>query len=235
MKNFSVVIPALNPTNKLLFYVDELLNENIPQIIVVNDGSKKECKPIFSQLRAKQRCIVLQHEVNRGKGQALKTAFQYVLQNERNRDIVTADCDGQHSVEDVLKVGKALEEFHNGLILGVRNFREKHVPLRSYLGNTLTIFIFTLLFRCKLKDTQTGLRGIPYEFLNAITNLLGDRYEYEMNVLIYAARNKIPIKEMPIQTLYFHNNSNSYYHPLKDSLKILGMIISNFRTSNEQR
>lgn len=234
MKNFSVVIPALNPTNKLIFYVDELLKENIPQIIIVNDGSKKECEPIFSQLRNKERCIVLQHKVNRGKGQALKTAFQYVLKNGGNQNIVTADCDGQHSVEDVLKVGNVLENF-KGIVLGVRNFKEKHVPFRSFLGNTLTIIIFNLFFHCKLKDTQTGLRGIPFEMLTTISNLLGDRYEYEMNVLIYVARNNIPIKEVPIQTLYFNNNSNSYYQPLKDSLKIFSTIISSFRTSNEQR
>lgn len=232
MRNFLVVIPSLNPTNDLITYVDELLKENIPEIIIVNDGSKEECHSIFTHLKNKERCIVLQHETNRGKGQALKTAFQYVLKKGSYRGIVTADCDGQHSVQDVLKVGEALTKFHNGIILGVRNFQEKYVPFRSYLGNTITNFIFKLLFRYELKDTQTGLRGIPFEQLKILTSLLGDRYEYEMNVLIYVARNKLIIKEVPIHTLYFNNNVNSYYQPIKDSVKILRTIISSLRTTD---
>lgn len=235
MKNFLIVIPALNPTNELIFYVDELLKENIPQIIVVNDGSKKECESIFSQINNKNRCIVLHHEKNYGKGQALKTAFQYVLNKGEHQGVVTADCDGQHSVSDVIKIGDALSTFHDGIILGVRNFQEKHVPFRSYLGNTITNFIFKFLFRYELQDTQTGLRGIPFEQLKLITQLLGERYEYEMNVLIHMARNKLTIKEIPIQTLYFNNNSHSFYHPVKDSIKIFNTIISSFRTTNEQR
>lgn len=235
MRNFIVVIPALNPTEQLIHYVDELLKENIPQVIIVNDGSKKKCEFIFTQIQNKKRCIVLKHERNLGKGQALKTAFQYVLNKGSYRGVVTADCDGQHSVEDVVKVGEALIDVQHGIILGVRNFKEKHVPFRSYIGNTITIFIFNLLFGCKLKDTQTGLRGIPFELLNSIATIFGDRYEYEMNMLIYAAKNQLIIKEVPIHTLYFNKNENSYYHPLKDSLKILRAIIFNFRSTNEER
>lgn len=233
MRNFIVVIPALNPSEELIHYVDKLLKENIPQVIVVNDGSKGECNFIFKQIQNKKRCIVLEHERNLGKGQALKTAFQYVLNKGSYRGIVTADCDGQHSVEDVVNVGEALTDIQQGIILGVRNFKEKHVPFRSYLGNTITVFIFHLLFKYKLQDTQTGLRGIPFELLKSITTIFGDRYEYEMNVLIYATKNQLTIKEVPIHTLYFNKNTNSYYQPLKDSLKILRTIILSFRASSE--
>jgi len=224
MRNFIVVIPALNPTIELITYVEELLKENIPQVIVINDGSKVECDSIFTQIRDKQRCVVLEHEINRGKGQALKTAFQYILKERTKLGVVTADCDGQHSVQDVIKVGEALKDFQTGIVLGVRNFKGENIPLRSYLGNTITISIYNLLFGYKVKDTQTGLRGIPYELLRSITYLQGDRYEYEMNVLIYAARNKLTIKEVEIHTLYFDKNANSYYHPIKDSLRILKSI-----------
>lgn len=232
MRDFLVVIPAFNPTASLIHYVHKLIDEKIPSIIVVNDGSRKEFMPIFERLAKVKGCTVLHHKENLGKGQALKTAFHHVLEKGVPWNVVTADCDGQHSVSDVLQVGEALQNIQDGIVLGTRNFREKSVPFRSLIGNILTNRIFHLLFSYPLKDTQTGLRGIPFPELASITKLHGDRYEYEMNMLIFMAKQQATIKEVPIQTLYFNNNANSYYHPFKDSLKILNTILFNIRISN---
>lgn len=233
MKDFSVLIPALNPTESLIEYVRDLLNEEIPQIVVINDGSKEACQHIFTELNNFPRCTILTHEINKGKGQSLKTGFQYLLGHCSVSGIVTADADGQHSVEDVIKVGEALHDFQEGIILGVRNFHDANVPFRSYLGNTITSSIFGWLFKVHLKDTQTGLRGIPKKMLVPFTSLRGKRYEYEMNMLIEVSKRNLKIAEIPIHTLYFDNNKSSYYHPIKDSFIILRIIISGyFRKSN---
>lgn len=233
MPKLCVVIPALNPTSKLIEYIEELLQSPISQIIVVNDGSKNVCRSIFETISRLPRCTVLTHHKNKGKGRALKTAFQYILNYCSVDGVITADADGQHAIEDVLNVGKALQNHPQNLILGVRNFEESNVPFRSFIGNKLTSKIFRLLFNIPLYDTQTGLRGIPIQMLSFFQSIDGERYEYEMNMLIIVAKKKIPIKQVPIQTIYINGNKSSYYHPIKDSLKIMTMIMTGVITTKK--
>lgn len=226
MKQVCVIIPALNPTNQLITYIYELLDHNVSQIVVVNDGSMDCCNTIFQQIALIPNCTVLVHEKNKGKGRALKTAFEHVLTLQHLHGVITADADGQHSVQDVIHIANRLKDVEDGLLLGVRNFDLDQVPVRSYIGNKLTCMLFQLLFKTKLQDTQTGLRGIPINMLPMLLSLEGERYEYEMNMLIAAVKRKIPIRQIPIQTIYINKNESSYYHPIKDSLKIFSMIIS---------
>lgn len=229
MNNFAIIIPALNPTTSLIHYIKQLFVEGAKQVIVVNDGSKEECTDIFTELSKIEGCTVLTHQKNRGKGRALKTAFAYFLKHNHDMaGVITADADGQHSIEDVGKIARALVDHHQGIILGSRDFGEAGVPLKSFLGNRVTSTIFQCLYGTKLKDTQTGLRGIPKDELPWIIELKGERYEYEINMLIYARKMNVKILEVPIQTLYFNNNSGSHYNPLADSLKVFMKLISGF-------
>ncbi|GBF12600.1 glycosyltransferase family 2 protein [Tepidibacillus sp. HK-1] len=229
MRNYAIIIPALNPTNSLVDYVKSLLEEGAAQIIVVNDGSKEELDDIFTELNKIEGCTVLTHETNQGKGRALKTAFQYYLEFHKDLEgVITADADGQHSLEDVYKVAKAIENSDQGIVLGVRDFSKPNVPFRSNIGNRITSLIFRLLFGYKLEDTQTGLRGIPNKILPQIQELKGERYEYEINMLIYTTKMNIKISEVPIQTLYFNNNAGSHYKSILDSIRVLSILISGF-------
>lgn len=226
MNKVCVIIPALNPTYDLIDYIYDLLRQNVSQVVVVNDGSKASTIPIFTKIENMPKCTVLTHKINKGKGRALKTAFQHVLKHLNVEGVITADADGQHSVQDVIKIGKALNTVQNALLLGVRDFNQNHVPTRSYIGNKITSFLYKLIFKINLIDTQTGLRGIPINILPAFLTLEGERYEYEMNMLIVAAKRKLPIKQIPIQTIYIDKNKSSYYHPIKDSYQIFTTIIS---------
>ncbi|MGV3466277.1 MAG: glycosyltransferase [Heyndrickxia sp.] len=229
MKESAVIIPVLNPEDSLIDYVGELLNNGAPQIIVVNDGSDKELLPIFEKLASMERCTVLTHEVNRGKGRALKTAFAYFLKNFRGlAGVITADADGQHTVKDVYRIADELERNAEGIILGVRDFDKANIPKRSLIGNKLTSFIFRLLYGYNIKDTQTGLRGIPTKVLPAFVKLKGERYEYEMNVLIQAKKMNLTMSEIPIETVYFNNNEGSHYNSIVDSTRIFIRLISGF-------
>ncbi|MBS4179530.1 glycosyltransferase family 2 protein [Lederbergia citrea] len=236
MIDCTVIIPALNPNESLIEYVKTLLSEGVGHIIVVNDGSLEDLKYIFTELSMIESCTVLAHKENSGKGRALKTGFKHYL-NQKNAitGVITADADGQHSVEDVCKVAKALVNSNEGIFFGVRDFNESNIPVRSYFGNRITSFIFQLLFRYRLKDTQTGLRGIPHSELKWISELKGERYEYEMNMLINAAKRKIKINEIPIQTLYFNNNASSHYNPIIDSIIIFHKLITEFFHSTYTR
>ena len=224
------VIPSLNPDIKLVNYVDGLIKVGFKKIIIINDGSKKECDKYFKMLK-NENCIILNHCVNQGKGRGLKTAINYYLDNNLNIEylgIITADCDGQHTPKDTLKVALSLLENPQTLILGTRDFDSKNVPFRSKFGNKITTIIFKLLYGKKINDTQTGLRAIPNHFLATCLNLIREKYDYEINMLIETVRKKIEIKEEIIETIYIEDNKSSHFHPVKDSLKIYRVLFNQF-------
>ena len=103
-----VVIPAYEPPENFIDYVREVV-KSAKAVVVVNDGSKDDFNPVFDAIAKIEGATVLGYGENRGKGSALKYAFSYCIENfDENDIIVTADCDGQHSVRDVLReIGRA--------------------------------------------------------------------------------------------------------------------------------
>lgn len=213
MKDVVLVIPSLNPDEKIIRLIKELKNNNFENIIVVNDGSNTDT--YFKKLD----CIILNHETNLGKGQALKTAFKYYLDNFNSyKGIVMLDSDYQHSVKDVCKVAKLIKK--NTLILGVRDFNNKNVPFKSKFGNKITSFVFNKKYGKYISDTQTGLRGISSDLIEKFVTLEGDRFEYEINMLKDSIKINVLIKEVKIDTIYIEKNKSSNFKVLKDSYKI---------------
>ncbi len=222
--NYSVLIPAYNPDEKLLTLVQGLVAAHCP-VVIVDDGSEKKDATIFDALAGLTGVVVLRHETNQGKGEALKTGMAYLKDNHADRiGIVCVDADGQHSVDDALKVGKLLEANPMSLILGVREF-QADVPWRSRFGNCLTRCVFHALTGLKLSDTQSGLRGIPMRQVPHYLKISAHRYEFEMEQLVCARRLGIPILETPIQTIYAPGNRNSHFNPILDSLRIYFVFI----------
>ena len=168
-----VVIPAYEPDEKLISVVDQLVNETDYSVIVVDDGSSEACRPIFDALENK--AIVLHHDVNRGKGRAMKTAFAYVAENEsfdREDGIITVDADGQHLLADIVAVSDKWEENKAALVLGGRRFTG-NVPLRSRLGNGITRFVFAITTGIRVYDTQTGLRAFGVNAVDTMLSIAG--------------------------------------------------------------
>ena len=95
---------------------------------------------------------------------------------------------------------------------------EKGVPFRSRLGNLWTIAEFRLLTGRTVHDTQTGLRGIPFELLPGLLNLPGERYDYEIAMLVSAALSAGGCREIPIETVYERGNRTSHFRPLADTV-----------------
>jgi glycosyltransferase involved in cell wall biosynthesis len=214
-----VVIPAYEPAPLLVGLVRDLSADG-RTIVVVDDGSSAQCAATFASLAACANVVVLAHAVNLGKGQALKTAFNYVLLHTPADavGVVTADADGQHLAADVRRVAERLERASGALVLGSRRF-EGCVPLRSRIGNVITRAVFRFLIGRSLVDTQTGLRGIPQQFLGELTQLEAGRYEFELEMLVRAAERGMAIEEIPIQTVY-GSFARSHFNPLRDSLRI---------------
>lgn len=219
----ALIVPAYHPTLDMLEMLERFDADERFEIVVVNDGSGEEYDSIFDRIPA--RCILLKHEQNRGKGAALKTAMRYILEKLPQCDCaVTADADGQHRFEDIMRVSELALEHPNTLVLGSRRF-DGQVPLRSRLGNGLTRQVFAAASGVKVYDTQTGLRAFGRPEMEKFVEISGERYEYEINMLLYAARNGVAILEETIQTVYINDNSASSFNPLRDSLKIYFCIL----------
>ena len=231
MKNIFVVVPTLEPDEKIMGKFIKELHKEFENILVVNDGSSKHHDEFFESLE-KDGIHVFKHYKNFGKGRALKNALNYLLNNYENiLGIVTCDCDGQHSVKDIKKCAKSLKENPDKLILGVRDFDDDKVPAKSKFGNKITRNIFKLFIGLEISDTQTGLRAFSKELMVKFMALPGERYEYETNMLIECKDEDILLEEVEIETIYLNNNVNSHFNPLKDSIMIYKLFAKYFLVS----
>ena len=218
-----VVIPAYEPDEKLLRVVAELKRDTDYAIVVVNDGSSEAAEPVFAALP--EGVTLLRHAQNRGKGRALKTAYEYIAAHfPQSEGIVTVDADGQHLPADVVRVSEDWEAHPEALVLGSRRFTGT-VPWRSRAGNAITRVVFRLSTGVSVYDTQTGLRAFAVSSIPMMLEMRGERYEYEINVLLYATRQHMPIREVTIETVYIADNASSHFHPMRDSWRIYKMIL----------
>lgn len=223
-----VLIPSLEPDDRLPAYITQLMENGFSRVVVVNDGSAPSYQPIFDRIST-LGATVLGYAVNQGKGEALKTGYRWILEHEPDCiGVLTADADGQHTVPDCLKLAEALRSGEDALWLGSRDFNLPNIPPKSRTGNKLTSLVFKLLYGVWLPDTQTGLRAFPRGELAFMAEVPGARYEYEMNVLIACARRKLPIHAITIETIYENNNEGTHFHPIRDSWRIYKVILGNF-------
>ena len=229
LSKISVVLPSLDPDEKLIAVVDGLLEYGFTDIILVNDGSKQENLHYFTDLAAQHPEIhLLHHEVNKGKGAALKNAFRWFLANRPDGyGVVTVDGDNQHHPADtraccehMLKTGHT--------VLGCRDFNQADVPARSSFGNKTTSAIFKIFVGMTISDTQTGLRAIPRGVLKELVEVYGDRFEYETNMLLAFKTKGIDFDEVKIRTVYIEENKSSHFRVIHDSWRIYKLILAHF-------
>ncbi len=235
-KRYKIIIPAYEPEEGLIDFIKELRSQIASDIILVDDGSGEEYKGIFDRLQEDLGCVVLTHYRNMGKGRALKDAFNFCLNSyEDMKGCITADSDGQHSPKDIERCMNELAAYPDRLILGVRDFSGKDIPGKSKFGNKTTIAVVKLFCGMKISDTQTGLRAIPRAFMEEILTTAGERFDYEMNMLI-DSKYLCPIKEVPIETIYeSKSNHRTHFDPIRDSIriyKIFGKMFLHFTISS---
>lgn len=227
-----IIIPAYEPDERLITLLKDMVKENVGPIIIVNDGSGDEYDSIFSEAQEiilDNKGVILSHKTNQGKGRALKTAFEYVIKNQNNLiGVVTADSDGQHTPNCISKVRDKLMTEPNNLILGVRCFDKEDIPWKSRIGNNITEIVFRYISGVHVTDTQTGLRGIPKKFMQELLFVEGERFEFEMRMLLEASK-KYCITEVKIETVYDSvENHQTHFNPIKDSIKIYRILGASF-------
>ncbi|MEA4862513.1 MAG: glycosyltransferase [Victivallaceae bacterium] len=222
----AIIVPSLNPDHAIVDLVCGLRKTCKNPIIAVDDGSTEPARVLFDELEQIENVEVLRHNVNLGKGRALKTAFNHFLNRYGDNGIgcVTVDGDGQHAIPDIMKCVEELSMHPDRLVLGVRDFSLPGIPFKSRFGNNLTKWIFRVMVNCRVSDTQTGLRGIGRNFMKILMNTPGERFEFETEMLLAAKRRKVSFDEVPIDTIYLDQNRATHFDPITDSIRIYGVI-----------
>ena len=210
----AVIIPAFN-TAKTIGTLIEKIHKDYPQldIVVVDDDSADQT---FS-LAQKTKAIVLQHKVNQGKGEALKTGFNYAKEKKYSY-VITMDADLQHDSQHIKDFLQKAEADKTDFILGIRNFSFQNMPWDRVLTNFITSVILTLLSGQKIKDGQSGCRMISEKVLKSI-RLKCKKYDLESEILIKAGRKGFKIQSVEISTIY--EGSKSFINPFLDTGRFL--------------
>lgn len=225
-----ILIPAFEPSARLPELVAELrAADGALRVVVVDDGSGARFASRFAETAA-AGAEVLRHPVNRGKGAALKTGFRHVVGRHPDETVVTADADGQHLVDDILRVGDASRRRSatgdtRTVVLGCRAF-DGAVPWRSRLGNDGSRVLFRIASGWSLSDTQTGLRAMPCGMLDWLLEVPGERFEYEQRALLRLRGAGFRAHEVPIRTIYLEENAASHFRPLADSVRVLLPVLA---------
>lgn len=217
-----VIIPAYKPDRRMVSFVKEL-DENGIKSLVVDDGSGEEYSEIFGEASA--YASIVHHDVNMGKGSALRTGISKVKELfPECTHFTTADADGQHRAEDVVRMTQ--EPYRDcGMLLTERDFKCK-MPLPSWLGNNTSKWVFTLLTGRYYWDNQSGLRRFSTDQADWLLNVKGDKYDYELDMLYYAEKQHIKVDTMPIPSIYIDGNSSSHFDPVKDTLRLYKRLFS---------
>lgn len=230
-RDVAVLIPAYKPSEGAIDVVDCLSDAGASTIILVDDGSPERYQALFDLLGQNPRVHLLRHPRNLGRGAALKTGIRYFLEHlSHYKGLVTADADGQHAPDDIIRIARALHRAPRLAIVGARAFTfplwPEHPRLRSVIGNRITSALFRWTTRVPLTDAQSGLRALPAVTLPGLLELPGTRYEFEMLALIHLARTRQPLAEQPIRTLHDPNNPTSNFRPVRDSFRVLRALFS---------
>lgn len=217
----TVLIPAYMPDKTLIDLAKELRGKGF-SILVVDDGSGADFDGIFRE--TKEFAELVRLEKNGGKGAALKTGFSKLPELFPDSEaVITADADGQHSVNDICRVAQELEKGAS-CVITERNLG-KNIPARSKFGNDLSRFVYAATTGRYLYDTQSGLRGFAIEHCDWLSKVGGNKYDYEMSVLLHIDKMNLPITTMPIDTIYINKNASSHFNPVKDTLRIYGRFM----------
>ena len=216
--NHAVIITLYCENRRTIKLCSELSELGAENIVIVNDG----CNPnseFFNELKS-IGCHIVNLGGNSGKGASIRAGLKFAHDKLYNiSGFITADADGQHKAEDIMKISRALELRPDSLVLGRRNMKKSKAPFAVRLGHRISSVYFRVITGTSCKDTQTGLRGIPVSLYEIAMQTSGDRFDYEMNFLTRCADRKIPFYNVNI-TADYSGGQKSSYRLVKDTYLI---------------
>ncbi len=217
VNTFAVLIPAYNAgstISELIEKTSKFVDKS--NILVIDDGSKDQT---FA-LAQKAGAVVLKHERNKGKGEALKTGFRHA-QKKKYEALFTIDADLQHDPSSITDFLQKADENFSGIIIGTREINLKRMPFARWLVNNLTSAILSILSGQRIRDSQSGYRLISTQILKRV-RLKARKYDLESEILVKAGRAGFKIDSVPIRTIY--RGSKSFINPFVDTGRFIKLM-----------
>jgi glycosyltransferase involved in cell wall biosynthesis len=223
----AILIPAYNEERYIEGVINDCLKYNL-DIIVVDDGSDDNTLKIVRTIPKSENAniITIRHPVNKGKGQSLKTGFEYVLKNNYS-GVITLDADGQHDTDEIKDFLKTVEKERPDLIIGNRLGDTRKMPFIRLATNIFTSWIISNIAGRKVSDVQCGFRYISSEVLKNI-RLKTKNFDTEPEIILKAGWLDYKIKNLPIKTIY-HKDFISYVNPVKDTIKFFRLVFNSLK------
>jgi glycosyltransferase involved in cell wall biosynthesis len=212
----TAIIPAYNEAARIRPVVENVVRQGIPAV-VIDDGSHDDTTSVAERAGA----TVIRHEINRGKGEALKTAFRHAIDSDLET-IVTLDGDGQHDPAEIPRLVHHAMRKNADIVVGCRMDDVATMPLVRRWTNLLTSAVLSRLAHARIRDSQSGYRLIRTRVLRNVRLVTGN-YDLESEILVRAARKGFRIAEVPIRTIYA--GSPSSIHPGIDALRFVRLCL----------
>lgn len=196
MNNLKIaLITVFEPDNHFVEFLKSLKEANF-EVLVINDGSQVTFNKIFEE--AGKIVRILNHEFNRGMGASIKTGLEYIKKNcQGNYIVVTMDYHKKQEIEDIKQVSEAVLLNPNAFVLGSKR-RTKETSITTKLGSEAMRFAYQKKTGIDVYDTNANLRGFSNNLIDFLLQVKGNRKDYEINVLLKCAEQKIEIKEIAL-------------------------------------
>jgi glycosyltransferase involved in cell wall biosynthesis len=212
-ERIAVLIPAFNAAPSVAEVVRQTAAQ-LPLVVVIDDGSSDGT----GELARNAGAIVLTHDVNRGKGAALKTGFAWAL--EQGVDgVVTVDADGQHLPSEIPKIVQCHVDTGADLVIGGRaHLFEQMLPRRRH-ANRFSARAIAWAARVAISDSQSGFRYYSARLIRAVP-LKADGFDLESEVIVRAGASGFKVETTPIELGFVDGLCTSHYKPVADTVRI---------------
>lgn len=238
-ENILLVLPTFNNEETLKSVIQES-QKYIKSILIINDGSTDRTIDILNQIN---NIHIISHPVNLGKGQALRTAFNFAIKHNFSH-VITMDTDGQHLPESLQYFIYEISNQSNTIIIGDRIFKNNYnIPFSSKFGRTFSNFWIYIETGKLLKDTQSGFRAYPIDFIKML-DLKSNRYDFEIEILVKhlwehgnVSGINIPVIYQPkgIRVSHFKPFLDNFYLTKLHTTLVLQRLLSFFRSKKNER
>ena len=206
----TICIPAYNEAR----FIAQVVRESAPyavEVAVVDDGSVDATGEIAGSAGA----TVIRHPINKGKGAALQTGFNYAF-GKGYQAVLTMDGDGQHRPEDIPVLLERYQQSGADMVVGCRPRNLKNMSLDRFITNWFTSVLVSFLARQRVQDSQSGFRVMDVRIVPSLS-FSTSHFDTESEILFDASRAGFKITEAPIQTVYGIEKSKQ--NPLRDTIR----------------
>jgi len=223
LMKIAILIPSYNEGNRIGSVIKKCCSYS-QDIIIVNDGSTDNTVEVlkeFENLKNK-KVIIITHPANKGKGEALKTGFSFIINNNYS-GVITIDADNQHDTGQIIDFLNEIKKNEPDMIVGSRFSDTKGMPFIRRFVNYFTSWIISNIAGKKIEDVQSGYRFIKIDVLKNI-KLETKNFDTEPEILMKAGWFNYKITNIPIKTIYHVEEFKSHVNPVKDTIKFFKLV-----------